>query len=137
MNIIDKLKKWQAQGEFTALKWVLLFCLLGVVIGGFCGAIKVIYFEQTEGGFFAVHEECVSHYPNGDCKFKENVIDSSGDRVKELVKLGSFYGLMFGFTIGAFVSTGKYNIKHREWEKKEKEKMEDDWRKNNKWAPRK
>jgi hypothetical protein len=53
------LSQLKEDGSLNALKWMGLFMILFFFIGYLFAVIKVVYFEQTDSGQYAIHNECV------------------------------------------------------------------------------
>lgn len=116
-------KTYQKKEIILQVKWLTIGIIACGLVGAIIGTAQVLFFEQTPGGRYAVHNECVlwdegciqgceeAQYDNPqnppsceECCIKyKDLVDPLGNRISELAwrygVLGGGIGVVVGLTI--------------------------------------
>ena len=110
----------EKQEILLQIKWLIISLTICALIGALVAGIKVMFFEQTPSGRYAVYNECVEWNEDcvnncqeaqrenpqrppscGECCIQyKDVVSPLGKRISEVAKLYALYGGSIGIVIG-------------------------------------
>jgi phosphate/sulfate permease len=111
--------------EKIVITWVIVGVLGGAILGSLYGTIRVLYFEQSETGRYAVYERCIqdrqlsgSDGPEYACDQYEDTAVPLGKRLKnQMWHYALIWGLI-GFGPGAIIGSSIWQkrVEKSRWE---------------------